>query len=244
MADTKNVDQDRAVGGPVQPLLRARPFTLGDGNVVQLLTDQQQAELGTIATEVHLRARAIIYTAGSVAPSVYIVQTGLVKVSQQLSSGREHVLAFLFQGDMFGLAENGRYVNSVVTLRPTTIYRIPIDALTDMFRRDGDLELRFLYKVTHELREAQRRETIVTRRDAVGRVVMFLQTLERRNANNSACVEIPMSRTDVARYLGLSAEAVSRAITQLRRDEIVSFPSLHVARILNRPRFDQIALAM
>jgi len=91
----------------------------------------------------------------SVAASIYIVQTGLVKVSQHLSSGREHVLAFLFPGDMFGLAENGRYLNSVATLMRTTVHRIPIGALTDMFRRDGDLELRFLYKVTHELREAQ-----------------------------------------------------------------------------------------
>jgi len=237
-ADRKNVDQGR------QPLLLANPFTPGGGNMVQLLTDKQQAELGTIATEVLLRARAPVYTAGSLAASIYIVQTGLVKVFRDLSNGRQQVLAFLFPGDVFGLAEDGRYVNSVETLLQTMIYRIPIDAVTDMFRRDGDLELRFLYKVTHELREAQRRETIVTRRDAVGRVVMFLQTLERRNANNSACVEIPMSRTDVARYLGLSAEAVSRAITQLRRDEIVSFPCLHVARILNRPRFDQIALAM
>ena len=237
-ADRKNLDQGR------QPLLLANPFTPGGGNMVQLLTDKQQAELGTIATEVLLRARAPVYTAGSLAASIYIVQTGLVKVFRDLSNGRQQVLAFLFPGDVFGLAEDGRYVNSVETLLQTMIYRIPIDAVTDMFRRDGDLELRFLYKVTHELREAQRQEIITTRRDAVGRVVMFLQMLQRRHGDNSACIEIPMSRTDVARYLGLSAEAVSRAITQLRRDEIVSFPSLHVARILNRPRFDQIALAM
>jgi len=236
-ADRKNVDQGR------QPLLLANPFTPGGGNMVQLLTDKQQAELGTIATEVLLRARAPVYTAGSLAASIYIVQTGLVKVFRDLSNGRQQVLAFLFPGDVFGLAEDGRYVNSVETLLQTMIYRIPIDAVTDMFRRDGDLELRFLYKVTHELREAQRQEIITTRRDAVGRVVMFLQMLEHRNGDNSARIEIPMSRKDVARYLGLSAEAVSRAIARLSRDEIVSFPSLHVAQILNRPRFDQIALA-
>ena len=209
----------------------------------QLLTDQQQAELQAISTEVVLRARAPIYAAGSLAASIYIVQTGLVKVFRSLSSGRQQVLVFLFPGDVFGLAEDGRYVNSVETLLQTTIYRIPIDAVTEMFRRDGDLELRFLYKLTHELREAQRQEIILARRDAVGRVVMFLQMLKRRNADNSDRIEIPMSRKDVAGYLGLSAEAVSRAISRLSRSGIVSFPSLHVAQILNRARFEQIALA-
>jgi len=237
LPDTQNADQRR------QPFLRANPFTPGDGNMEQLLTDQQQAELQAISTEVVLRARAPIYAAGSLAASIYIVQTGLVKVFRSLSSGRQQVLVFLFPGDVFGLAEDGRYVNSVETLLQTTIYRIPIDAVTEMFRRDGDLELRFLYKLTHELREAQRQEIILARRDAVGRVVMFLQMLQRRNADNSDRIEIPMSRKDVAGYLGLSAEAVSRAISRLSRSGIVSFPSLHVARILNRARFEQIALA-
>jgi CRP-like cAMP-binding protein len=237
LPDTENADKGR------QPFLRANPFTSGDGNLEQLLTDKQQAELGTIATEVLLRARAPVYAAGSLAASIYIVQTGLVKVFRDLSNARQQVLAFLFPGDVFGLAENGRYVNSIETLMQTTIYEIPISAVTDMFRRDGDLELRFLYKVTHELREAQRHEIIITRRDAVGRVIMFLQMLERRDGANAERIEIPMSRKDVARYLGLSAEAVSRAIARLSRDGIVSFPRVHVALILNRPRFDQIALA-
>ncbi|HKC55434.1 MAG TPA: hypothetical protein VKC35_04900 [Vicinamibacterales bacterium] len=102
---------------------------------------------------------------------------------------------------MFGLAENGRYVNSVQTVTPTTCFKIPVSALTEMFVRDGELELQFLFKMTHELREAQRQQIILTHRDARIRVAMFLRTLQRRH-DDSSHIELAMSRLDIARFLG------------------------------------------
>jgi CRP-like cAMP-binding protein len=152
------------------------------------------------------------------------------------------VLAFLFPGDVFGLAEDGRYVNSTQTVTPTTCFKIPIGALTDIFLRDSELELQFLIKMTHELREAQRQQIILTRLEARARVAMFLRMLERRLGKNSSRIELAMSRMDIARYLGLSSEAVSRAFGRLRREGVVAFPTLHVAQILDRHRFEQLAL--
>jgi len=103
---------------------------------VQILTEKQQTELGSIATEVTFRRRVNVYHADSPAHSVFIVKDGMVKAFQDLPSGRQRVLAFLFPGDVFGLAENGLYVNSTATVAPTTCFEIPIDALTGMFRRD------------------------------------------------------------------------------------------------------------
>jgi CRP-like cAMP-binding protein len=102
--------------------------------------------------------------------------------------------------------------------------------------------LQFLVKMTHELREAQRRQIILTRLGARARVAMFLRMLERRLGNNSSRIELAMSRTDIARYLGLSSEAVSRAFGRLRREGIVAFPNLHVAQILDRRQFERLAL--
>ena len=105
-----------------------------------------------------------------------------------------------------------------------TCYRLPIDALTAALRRDAELEFQFLCKVTHALRESQRRGIILGRRSASGRFVMFLRMLERTGVNQpERTIAIPMSRSDIASYVGLSLEAVSRATGKLVREGIVSF---------------------
>jgi CRP/FNR family transcriptional regulator len=242
--DTKHVRPAAASGRALRPVLRATPFGKGNNKaMVQVLTEKQQTELRSIATEVPFRRGVSVYHADSRAHSVFIVKEGMVKAFRDLSNGRQPVLAFLFPGDVFGLAEDGHYVNSVQTVTPTTCFKIPIGALTDIFLHDSELELQFLIKMTHELREAQRQQIILTRRGARARVAMFLRMLQRRDGNDSSRIELAMSRLDIARYLGLSSEAVSRATARLSREGIVAFPSLHVAQILNRSQFDRLALA-
>src|SRR5262249_29165139 len=110
--DTKPVRAAAAAGRGLRPVLRATSFATGHNKAVgQILTEKQQAELGSIAKEVSLRRRAAVYHADSPAHSVFIVKEGMVKAFRDLSSGRQRVLAFLFPGDVFGLAEDGRYVN-------------------------------------------------------------------------------------------------------------------------------------
>lgn len=241
--DTNHVRAAADSGRPPRPVLRATPFNGGNNKtLVQILTEKQQIELGRIATEVKFRRGVIVYRAESRADSVFIVKEGMVKAARYLTSGRQRVLAFLFPGDVFGLAEDGEYVNSIQTVMPTTCFKIPIGALTDVFLRDGELELQFLIKMTHELREAQRQQIIVTSLGARARVAMFLRMLERRHGSHSSRIELAMNRSDIARYLGLSAESVSRAFGRLSREGIVAFPTLHLAEIRNRSQFERLAL--
>ena len=96
----------------LRPLLRAAPFGSGNNKgITQILTEKQQAELASIATEVHFGPRDTVYTADSSAHSAFILKDGMVKAFRDLSGGSQRVLAFLFPGDVFGLAENGRYGN-------------------------------------------------------------------------------------------------------------------------------------
>src|SRR6476659_6792034 len=116
-----------------------------------------------------------------------------------MPSGKRRVAAFLFPGDLFGLAEDGRYVNTVQSVTPATVYRIPNDALTDMLRRDPELQFHFLTKVTHAVRQGQRHAIVLARRDAAGRLAMFLHMLEKDlPGRHSGVIPLPMSRTDVA----------------------------------------------
>jgi CRP-like cAMP-binding protein len=74
---------------------------------------------------------------------------------------------------------------------------------------------------------------------------MFLRMIERRTGcDRQAHIDVPMTRSDVANYLGLSLEAVSRACRTLERNGILAFPSRHDVCILDRPRFEKLAAAL
>ena len=208
--------------------------------MVQLLTDREQLLLGTIATKIHIAPRATVYRQDSLAEWIFIVDHGVAKSFRELPSGRQQVMNFLFPGDLFGLAERGVYVNTVRAITPLTAYRIRLDALSNEFRRNTGLEAQLLRKITHELRESQRRTVVFSRHDAIGRVAMFLHMLEARQEGEGPTIDVPMSRTDIGRYVGLSLEAVSRATAKLARDGILEFPTLHTARVVDRKRFDRL----
>lgn len=240
---------DRTRGGVALepgPSLRAIPIGSATGHVVQLLSSRQQSQLLGIATELRLPARAILYREDSAAEWVFIVARGTVKVFRDLPSGKRRVMAFLFGDDVFGLAEAGRYVHTAQAVTPVRVHRIPLDALTAMLRRDPELEFQFLCKVTHDLRAILRQTIVVSRRDAAGRVAMFLRMLQRpgRTARPIARIEIPMSRSDTANYLGLTLEAVCRACRTLERSGIVAFDGRHAARIVDGPRFERLVSSL
>jgi CRP/FNR family transcriptional regulator len=187
-----------------------------------------------------------LYREESVAHWIFIVSHGVMKAYRDLPSGKQRIMAFLFPHDLFGLAESGHYVNTLQSVTAVTLYRIEVATLTAMLHRDSELEFQFLTKVTHELRESLRRGLVIGRRDAVGRVAMFLRMLEQRMHShpNTMHIDIPMSRSDMANYLGLSLEAVSRACRTLERTGVVAFDGLHAARVVNRARLDKLAAAL
>jgi CRP-like cAMP-binding protein len=227
------------------PSLRAVPFDLGAHEFVRLLSERQQLQLSNIATRIRLPARMVVYREGACAQSIFIVASGVLKSYRDLPSGKRRVMAFLFADDAFGLAEGGYYMNSVQAVTPVTLYRMRMDMLRDMLRRDGELQFQFLRKVAHELRQSMRQTMTVSRRDAVGRFAMFLRMIERRGlGQRNSHIELPMTRSDTANYLGLSLEAVSRACRTLERNRILAFPSRHDVCILDRARFEKLAAAL
>jgi len=207
---------------------------------VSLLSARQRQRLLEIATRVSVPPRMILYRENTAATTIFFNADGVVKVFKDFPSGRRWITGFLFRHDLFGLAQNGTYVRTAQTITPATLYRVKVGDLARTLRADPELGFHFLCKLTHELREAQRQTIVVGRRDAIGRVAMFIRQLEHHTGTHGAVVDVPMTRTDIANYLGLSAEAVSRAIRLLEQRGIVSFTDRHRARILDRRQFDRL----
>lgn len=230
------------------PALRAIPFLKGahDPDAI-LLTQRQREELARIGMRLRLPARMTIYREEAAADWVFAIADGAVKCYRNLPSGKRVVGAFLFARDLFGLAQSGRYVNCAQTITPSTIYRLPLDDLMVLVKHDADLQFQFLTKITHELREAQRRAVLVARRDAAGRLAMFIALMAAhagRMNRHAAEVPLPMTRSDIADFLGLSQESVRRAAAELERRGLVRFEHRHLARVADSARFARFVAAV
>lgn len=205
------------------------------------LTPRERQQLANIATRLQLPRGYVIYREGDPADSVFINGGGVVVAYAELPSGRRRVAGFRFQADIFGLAEQGRYVNTARAVTPVTVFRIPAGALMEILRHDAGLQFQFLCKVVDELRLAQRKTIIAARRDAAGRMAMFIDLLRHANSDPDAPdrVGLPMTRADIGGFLNLTPESVSRACRQLTDQGIVKFDR-QGASIVNRRRFDEL----
>lgn len=225
---------------------RARSLLGADGrSIIRLLTQEQRESLARIGTRTVVPARTMFYREDTPATDIYICAAGAAKSFRLLRNGARRIQVFLFAEDIFGLAEDGRYINSVQALVQSTVIKLPRVALASLLLSDPDLEFQFLCKVTHELREAQRRSIMLTRRDAVGRLAMFFSMLAHTHPHAATpnIVDMPMSRIDIADYLGLTPEAVSRATRRLKQHGVITFEDRHRLRLLDRKRLEELAAA-
>jgi CRP-like cAMP-binding protein len=225
------------------PAIRAVPLMSADNITIQLLSPKQRQQLLSISTRVHFKKGQVIYRRGATGAWLYFCQEGIVKTYQDLPSGTRRITAFLFPFDMFGLAEAGRYVNAAQAVTPVSCYRVEKEVLSAILQQDAALEFQFLCKLTHELRKGQRRAMMLGRRDTVGRLAMFLLMMRHHVPDGVAAnvIPLPMSRSDIAGFLGQSLESISRATAELSRRGLVQFNGRSAARVLDIPGLERLA---
>jgi CRP-like cAMP-binding protein len=218
----------------------------GGGSEILLLNSAQREQLAQIGVRIRLPARMVIFKEESPADWVFAINDGCVKCYRELPSGKRALGAFLFSHDIFGLAENGRYVNTVQAVTNVALYRVPMMELANLLKQDANLQFQFLSKVTHELRCSQRRAIMINRRDAVGRFAMFLAMMAGPSSvgTDGQEVPLPMARSDIADFLGLSLESVSRSASELERTGLVKFENRHLARIVDGARMAKLVGAV
>jgi CRP/FNR family transcriptional regulator, anaerobic regulatory protein len=223
-----------ARGGPSIAAIPFRERT--NGQVVPLMSDHERILLAQIASLVRFAGGTTIYREGDRADFAFNIAEGVVKTFRTLPDGTRRIAAFLFPDDLIGLAEEGVYVNEAAAVTAVAAYRLPLPALENLVRTDPSLDYQLLLKLTHELREAQRHSLILARHDAVGKVAMFIHMtarLQQAKGLSPAEIYLPMTRTDIADYIGVSLAAASRAFRTLRSRNIIRFSDRRHLQILD-----------
>jgi CRP/FNR family transcriptional regulator len=225
------------------PSLLATPLWSSDPARIAL-TDDLRVRLSLISTIVRYKKGEIINREDSRADAVFSIISGAAKSCKTLPNNEQHVAGFLFPHDIFEFAEHGRYMHSTFAITDVVLYRLPVTLLEATMRQDPGLEFQFIVKVCHHLRDVQRHAYFLSKRSAIAQAAFFIQIMaDRQTARGDESDEIylPMTRSDIAAYVGLSAEAASRAFRDLMRRGAVAFPDRHHATISNRTMLDQIA---
>ncbi len=232
---------------PAGPAIRAvdpwLPGNTARRNSSQLLSNEERARLAAIASIARFRRGENIYASGEPADAIFNVISGVVKTYTPAADGGEHIAAFLYPQDLFGLAEEAHYTNSAKAITPVTVYALPVSALRRQFTKDAALEFHVIVKLCHGLREAQRHALLLAQRYALSKLAMFLQLQEHVQAVDGAPSEIylPMDRSDIADYVGMSLAAVSRGFRDLAARRVIRIRDRRHMKILDRKAFDKLA---
>lgn len=163
-----------------------------------------------------------IYGESEPAEYVYQVTEGAVRSYKLLSDGRRQIGAFHLVGDIFGL-ENGDFHRfTAEAIVDTTVHLMKRVSLEQAARADTLVAHDLLNMTTNNLQHAEDHMLLLGRKTSLERVAAFLLEMDRR-LTSSEVMALPMCRRDVADYLGLTLETVSRALSYLHERGILGF---------------------
>jgi CRP-like cAMP-binding protein len=169
---------------------------------------------------------------------VYKVVSGAVRTYKILSDGRRQVGGFYLPGDIFGLQFADEHAFSAEAITDTKVLVVKRSALSSLAARNASVGKELLDLTSRELRRMQNRVLLLVK-SAQERVASFLlEMADRACANN--IVELPMSRQDIADYLGLTIETVSRTLTCLETSATIEVPSSRRIVLRNRPALNRL----
>lgn len=181
--------------------------------------------LARVLAPVHRTPAAKLFDEGDDARYCYVVTHGVVKTFKALADGRRQVTGFLGGGDFLGLNMDGRYAYSAEAVDAVDLCRFPCAKLEQLMARSPAMETHLLGTLRHELAEAQTHMLLLGRKTAKERVASFLLALSQRGRGHDGWdgrIALPMNRGDIADYLGLTTETVSRTLSWLRHKGVVS----------------------
>lgn len=217
----------------------ARMFSVCDS-----LEAEDLAGLDALAERMTFAAGATLVRQGDEARHVFNVSSGSVRVYKLLPDGRRQITGFLFAGDFLGLATGERSAFSVEAVEDTTVCRFSKAEYQALIRERPRLESALLQRASHELEAAQNQMLLLGRKTARERLASFLlelPDLDPLRPSTHGRVRLPMTRSEIADYLGVTIETVSRELTRLKSLGLIEMLSLKEVRLVDPGRLRTLA---
>ncbi|MBR0690034.1 helix-turn-helix domain-containing protein [Bradyrhizobium manausense] len=173
-------------------------------------------------SEFSYRKGTEIYGEKEPADYVYQVKSGAVRSYKLLSDGRRQIGAFHLVGDIFGLENGGEHRFTTEAIVDTTVRLVRRQSLETVAQSDAMVAQNLLSMTTNNLQHAEDHMLLLGRKTSLERVAAFLLEMDKR-LTAAGVMALPMSRRDIADYLGLTLETVSRALSRLHELGVLGF---------------------
>ena len=197
------------------------------------------ASLGAIS---HFGRNATIFSEGDDADYSYKVASGAVRLSKMMSDGRRQIAEFALPGDFIGINWLEEHAMTAEALNDVTVVAYARGRLERLGDENREIRAELFANLRHDLWAAQNHLVILGRQSALERVAGFLVQLMARSRSGDKCrIEIPMTRQDIADYLGLTIETVCRMLTKLKTSGIIGIPDRHTITVRNAAALERSA---
>ena len=213
-------------------------------SVCGALESSELEELDRISQAKVFPAKVTLFEQGALAGSVFNVTEGIVRLYKSLADGRRQIVGFALPGDFLGLALMDRYSVAAEAVTDVRVCRFARQAFLSYVDARPHLLRRLHEFAGHELSLAQDQMLLLGRRTAAEKIAAFLLNLQTRYSRigaSSITVPLPMNRQDIADYLGLTIETVSRTLTRFRSEGLIEIPCQSEVVILNRRKLESLA---
>lgn len=183
-----------------------------------------------------------IYHQDDEACRIYRVNSGVVMTFRLLEDSQRQITGFCTEGEFFGLSPDGTHHDGAITVTSAGIQSVSVADIEN----NSDLRQTLLTFSYRKVEDTQNLLITLTKKSSEARVAAFLVMLAERRVRRQENMEpirvsLPMSRVDIADYLGLSRETVSRRLTDLQSDGVIELPDIHTACIAGLEKLRQRA---
>lgn len=198
-----------------------------------------------LGSTLRLGAGQTLFREGDPATRVFTLTRGSLKLYTLLPDGRRHVVGFMYAGDFLGISIDDEHAFTAELIEDSQLCCFSRSRF-DAFLTDHPSMKHELYRMAaHELSAAQQQLVLLGQKTASERLACFLLLLteraERLAGGKINIVSLTMNRADIADFLGLTKETVSRILSTFRADRLVRLRALNEIEILKRPLLEQVA---
>ena len=188
-----------------------------------------------------LEPHSYLFDQYSEARGAYVVEEGVIMIERSSASGRRQILGFSYPGDFVGMTRDDYFEYSVQSLTRAAVREFPIAEFNRLVDNSQALKTNvnriggsvFSHALDHVFALGQKK--------AHERVCYLLQEIRNRKVGpNDTTIELPMTRQDIADYLGLTMETVSRAMRKLKADGYIAIEGNQTIRLVDAPEVERM----
>jgi CRP/FNR family transcriptional regulator len=180
-----------------------------------------------------------IFHQGDTSDCFYKVNSGVVMTYRLLKDSQRQITGFCTAGNYLGMSSDGIHHDTAVTVATSNIQRVTPAEI----QADPELARDLFNHTCSQLEEAQDMMMTLSKKSASEKVASFLLLLANRQQlhDQETDIRLPMSRLDIADFLGMTIETVSRRLTDLKSKGVISLPNRHTAHIYKMGSLENLA---